>query len=65
MSERVQWIPVSDRLPDDELTVLVFMPHASEQVWLGFYADGNWRCADGFYMAHPVTHWAEMPEGPQ
>ncbi|WP_025918320.1 DUF551 domain-containing protein [Herminiimonas sp. CN] len=62
--ETLTWIPVSERLPDSDITVLLFDPAANEPVWLGFWndADNCWYYVDA-EEATP-THWAEMPEGP-
>jgi hypothetical protein len=57
------WIPVERELPDDEETVLLYSPEASEPVWPGFRDGDVWRWADAT-EAHGVTHWAPMPAGP-
>lgn len=68
--ENILWIPVRDRLPDPEITVLIFHPSADEPVWLGYLDeddDGHfWRWADGRRVeaADAVTHWADLPAGP-
>jgi len=57
------WIAVSDRLPDAELTVLVACPQESEPVWLGYLGDEDlWLSVDGAEIE--VTHWAELPAPP-
>lgn len=63
MSESITWYAVTDHLPDDEMTVLVFRPETSEPVWVGFRAGDQWRSVDGFPF-ESVTHWADLPEGP-
>lgn len=60
----IGWIPVERSMPDDDETVPLYAPTASEPVWPG-YRDGDvWRWADTF-EAHGVTHWTAMPEGPK
>jgi Protein of unknown function (DUF551) len=64
--ETVTWLPAAERLPDDETTVLITLVGGSEPTWLGFLLDGEWRDAcTGDTFAGVVTHWAEMPLGPQ
>lgn len=65
LTETLTWIPVSERLPDSDITVLLFRAAADEPVWLGFHdgSDNRWYYIDGS-LSIP-THWAEMPEGPQ
>lgn len=58
----VQWIPVKERMPDADETVLIAAQHTAEPVWLGSWDGTGWRDTDGF--AVPVTHWAEIPRGP-
>lgn len=59
----MDWIPVTEALPDDGLTVLVFAPEASEPVWLAFLdGDEGWRYVDAL-AAPGVTHWMDLPEG--
>lgn len=74
MTTRVEftWIPITDSLPDDDQTVMIYVPDCDEPVWLGYHgdpfdgADGGlcWRCINND-VAPGVTHWAEMPEGPK
>jgi hypothetical protein len=61
------WTCVLDRLPDDDRTVLIYMPQASEPVWLGYLSceSGEWCLVEGFEPDHSVTHWMWLPEGPR
>lgn len=60
MASAVDWIAVTDRLPDDEMTVLI---HTQDrEVWLG-YLDGEQWVEVGSGRVR-VTHWAELPEPP-
>lgn len=63
----MNWSSVLDRLPDDDIDVLVYVPGASESVWIGHYDGeaGVWRWCDGGVIHQTVTHWMELPEGPR
>lgn len=65
VTEQIIWISVCDRLPDDEITVLVCHPSMNEPVWFGYHEDNSWYTADGYWLEGAVTHWAEMPAGVQ
>lgn len=58
------WIPVAERLPDDEITVLIALKHDDEPVWLGFHDESGWYSVDATPLRDRVTHWKPMPEGP-
>ena len=63
-----EWIPVTERLPEPFVSVLVQMPYESPlpTVREGFIsADGSWY--GGLYQREPdeVTHWMPMPEPPK
>ena len=63
--EVITWIACADELPDDSTTVLIRMLDSDERVWLGYlYGDGGWMTVEGF-KAGRVSHWAEMPAGPE
>lgn len=62
MSETITWIPVAERLPDSDLTVLVSAPACSEPIWLGYHDGSEWLSAESAQI--DVTHWADMPKGP-
>jgi len=60
------WIPVAERLPDSETTVMVYAPAADPPVWLGYYderdhGDGWWSVDEAKL---DVTHWTHTPEPP-
>jgi hypothetical protein len=58
------WIKTTERLPDDEMTVLIAM--ADGEVWTG-YMDGDvWRYVSGDPInASAVTHWMDLPPHPE
>lgn len=60
--ESIEWIEVSERLPNDDETVLIKMPESDEPVWLGWHDDQQWYSVDGAEM-EGVTAWAAMPSG--
>ena len=63
--ETIHWVPVTERVPDDDTTVLVYVPDHDEPVWLGWLADGEWRLIDATPLEDgEVQAWAEMPGGP-
>jgi hypothetical protein len=62
--EKITWFTVDERLPDDEMTVLVNHPSLNEPVWLGYCLCEGWFTADGQPLPDgAVTHWADMPSG--
>jgi hypothetical protein len=65
MIEQITWVPVSDRLPDDEETVLLLTPALDEPCWPGYMECDTWFLVDGSRLdISDVTHWAHMPGGP-
>lgn len=63
LEKESHWISTDTALPDEDLTVLVYAPDADEPVWLGYLSEGLWYCADGMPLA--VTHWRDLPCGPE
>jgi hypothetical protein len=74
VTEAITWIPVSDRMPEPDVTVLLYAPDAGEPVWPGFLDSDEdaglssprqvWLWADATAVAERVTHWAHLPAGP-
>lgn len=64
-TETINWIDVNEELPDEMLTVLLKTPSPGEPVWPGWLENGHWIYADGSQVWYNVTHWAEMPRGPE
>lgn len=67
-AEPVKWIPVTERLPEPFVSVLVQMPgeRPFPTVREGFITkDGIWHSA--LYNREPdeVTHWMPMPQPPK
>lgn len=64
MIEQIEWVPVAERLPDDDETVLLYAPEYDEPVWVGWRDGDGWRDMNG----HPtdgVVAWAALPAGPR
>ena len=56
-------MPVAERLPDDELLVLIAVN--DDDAWTGYRLAGIWRYVDGFPIENErVTHWMRMPAPP-
>lgn len=64
MIETIHWIDVALDQPDEGMLVLVKTPSPSEPVWFGYLENEEWFTPDNQPYAYKVTHWAEMPEGP-
>lgn len=65
VTESIEWIPITEELPDEDLIVMVHAEVADgESVWPGYLDAGEWRSCDGGRF-RGVTHWAEMLKGPQ
>lgn len=59
------WVPVAERLPDDEIVVLIHLPGRGEQVWMGYHEEDEWFSHDGYRLAEDaVTHWMPLPFPP-
>lgn len=62
--EVVDWIDPDEIEPDEELTVMLFVPEANEPVWPGYKRDGQFFWACGRLIEYPVVAYAEMLSGP-
>jgi len=56
-----EWISVKDRLPEEDILVLVFIPYWRKISTDRLGKDGCWRGAFG----EAITHWMPLPEPPQ
>lgn len=66
------WIPVSERLPDRNVYVLVFIPAAAEKTYIASLDEGGmWFSSDPTADAYSLgedgapTHWMSLPEPPE
>jgi hypothetical protein len=68
-----QWIPCSERMPEDNTEVMVHCAFADEYgSWTGagFHVPTGWKSQDSMIMddipiAFPVTHWMPLPQPPK
>ncbi|MEG2663250.1 MAG: DUF551 domain-containing protein [Hafnia sp.] len=58
-----RWIPVSDRMPDKLIPVMVM--YADGEMWSAIWTGTRWDDGTEFPDPHAVTHWREMPAAPQ
>lgn len=65
------WIPVSERMPENEVDVQIYCPGSKEQMvgYLerneqeGYFRYATWRTGDGIYCQ--PSHWMPLPASPQ
>lgn len=62
----LQWISVTEHLPEKKVDVLVYLSDGSMGVDF-IDTDGNWFWDDGWNVgdARSVTHWMRLPEPPE
>lgn len=63
-----EWIPVAERLPENEQWVLCFMQNkdfGTFRVFQWSYIDWQWNDGNEWYDEHDVTHWMPLPEPPK
>jgi hypothetical protein len=69
--DAAEWIPVSERLPEEGVDVLVFTKEGKfdsrpNRHVASFDEDGEWYPSHGDgYMFPVVTHWMPLPEPPE
>jgi len=63
LSEANKWIPVSERLPDDNEDVLAFDSYESVCAE-GYFSDGKQWFVIG-WINYNITHWMPLPKPPQ
>lgn len=63
LAERIAWNYITDKLPDDEVTVLVAF-NASGQPAGAFLQEGVWRYDNGGDEIRSVYAWADFPSIP-
>ena len=59
------WISVNDYLPDEDITVMTYLPDSNEPVWPGYIECGVWLDIDGIWTQNKVTHWQPFPDPPE
>lgn len=65
LRERMRWVPVSERLPEDGVDVLAVSNSGVTDAYVLFDMDGlpDWRRGD--YQIRGVTHWQPLPAAPE
>jgi hypothetical protein len=63
-----KWISVEDRLPEDNIKYLVFLPegHLYQGIHVAHYSDKHnmWVDLDRTYLFDHPTHWMPLPAPP-
>lgn len=59
-SQLPKWIPVSERLPENDKTVLVWNRRNSRE-YFDVYDHGSWIILE----SEDITHWMPLPEPPK
>ena len=63
-SKILRWIPVSERLPEEDVDVLVMTTHGMHVAGLDEYGAWNASHGDSWQFPEP-THWMPLPEPPE
>lgn len=61
--ESITWIGLHVEQPGEGLRVLIYQPELA-LVQIGYHCEGQWRDVGGRPLEGDVTHWAELPTGP-
>ena len=67
--ENLRWIPVAERLPQNYISVLVYLPGEKplptvHEAYIG--GDGEWHSSVVYGVENEdVTHWMPLPEPPK
>ena len=61
-SEEPQWIPCSEKLPEDDMSKVVTLANGNAEV--GYYSNGDWWCVgDKFTLENQtVIAWMPLPK---
>lgn len=62
--ERQRWIPVSERVPEDEELVLTYK-NGQFDVQVYEKRRNGWICGGWFWSLGTVTHWMPLPKPPK
>jgi len=60
-----RWIPVSEQLPDSDMTVMTHAPNSCEPIWPAYHDGEQWMDMLNTPISDAViTHWMAFPEPP-
>lgn len=60
----LKWIPVEERLPDDDVSVMIAVGgETGEPVWIGWHDGDGWHDTSG--APCQVTAWKDLPAEPE
>jgi hypothetical protein len=61
------WIPVTERLPENNRKVFVVYTYEDNKKYIGldFYRNNRWFHEKDFIITCEVTHWMPVPEIPE
>ena len=59
-----RWIPVEERLPEDDEMYLVYTTEHTCAVYR-YWGDGEWETEWGEDASHDITHWMPLPKSPE
>jgi len=62
-AELREWISTADRLPPQDIRVLVCDAH--KWIWTAVYENGLWTTTAGDEPGCEITHWQRLPEPPK
>lgn len=64
---RMRWIPVTERLPEEFISVVVSIPseHSLPIVKEAYLANGCWVTKMAIFSSNDITHWMPLPEPPK
>ena len=63
VSNKVEWISVNDKIPEEETKVLVCRNY--EDIEVGYVYGDDWFTWENNEIINFATHWAELPELPK
>lgn len=65
--EQRRWIPVTERLPEEFISVIVSIPseHPLPTVKEAYMANGCWVTKMAIFSSNDITHWMPLPEPPK